>query len=640
MPDPRERRTAPKSKDLAPKERTKSKKILRQRPERVITEKFRRERNQSSAAENEERPCDYAGDTVERQTDAAFRHVGAAAENTVQRGADKAHHALREHKKEQSLPANGAQCWDASPVSAHHPPTLEKRMKQAAIREKRAQMARQVNDGFQTAERTAEWREAGSTASDALPGTPQTVRADGAGTFTGSIREKAVPANTIKEKLPGASTAPKVKPPAAMLRERSAAQAVTGAPAKATAKAAAGKAVQDAAQEQGQRLLLEQTKKAAKATLEVTKKIGLAVAHAVKALFSAVAALVGGGALFVSICIVMLVAAVVASPFGILFADQQKEPGAISPNAAIAQINEEYTQRLEEMQTGDYDGIVLHGAPPDWREVLAVFACKTAGANDGVDVATLDADRVERLRAVFWDMTPLRSEVETITHEDWTEYILHIYIDTKTVDDMRTAYRFTAYQNEALDALLDEMGMLGGLLGDLNITQEDAVALLENLPENLFPERRAVIQNALTLVGKLNYFWGGKSLTLGWDSRWGTTLQVTAAGSSSTGTYRPYGMDCSGFLDWVFYNASGGSYIIGHGGGASSQHGYCSTIAWSDAKPGDLVFYPQDSHVGIVGGRDEGGNLLIIHCASGANNVVITGVSGFVSIGRPLYYSE
>ena len=56
--------------------------------------------------------------------------------------------------------------------------------------------------------------------------------------------------------------------------------------------------------------------------------------------------------------------------------------------------------------------------------------------------------------------------------------------------------------------------------------------------------------------------------------------------------------------------------------------------------PGDLVFYPEDSHVGIVGGRDESGNLLIIHCASGYNNVVITGIEGFTSIGRPVYFSD
>ena len=138
----------------------------------------------------------------------------------------------------------------------------------------------------------------------------------------------------------------------------------------------------------------------------------------------------------------------------------------------------------------------------------------------------------------------------------------------------------------------------------------------------------------------MNYFWGGKSLVLGWDSRWGELRQVTAAGSSTTGTYRPYGLDCSGLVDWAFYNATGGSYIIGHGGGATMQHSYCTDISWSDAQPGDLVFYPDNSHVGIVCGRDENGNLLVIHCASGANNVVITGTSGFISVARPDYFSD
>ena len=89
-----------------------------------------------------------------------------------------------------------------------------------------------------------------------------------------------------------------------------------------------------------------------------------------------------------------------------------------------------------------------------------------------------------------------------------------------------------------------------------------------------------MVETALTLYGKVNYFWGGKSLTIGWDSRWGTLQKVTAAGSSTTGTYRPYGMDCSGFVDWVFYNMTGGEYIIGHGGGAHAQHTYCTPISW------------------------------------------------------------
>lgn len=91
-------------------------------------------------------------------------------------------------------------------------------------------------------------------------------------------------------------------------------------------------------------------------------------------------------------------------------------------------------------------------------------------------------------------------------------------------------------------------------------------------------------------------------------------------------------------MDWVFYNATGGEYIIGHGGGAMAQHGYCTSISWAEAQIGDLVFYPEDTHVGIVCGWDESGNILIVHCAFSANNVVITGQEGFTTIGRPVFY--
>ena len=168
----------------------------------------------------------------------------------------------------------------------------------------------------------------------------------------------------------------------------------------------------------------------------------------------------------------------------------------------------------------------------------------------------------------------------------------------------------------------------------------EAMEVWERLPDDLSMERRMVVTYALALVDKVDYFWGGKSLVLGWDDRWGEPAEVTAEGSSTTGTVRPFGLDCSGMVDWVFYNQSGGQYVIGHGGGATAQHSYCTPIAWSDAQPGDLVFYPGDSHVGIVCGFDSGGNIMIIHCASGANNVVVTGKEGFTAVSRPFYYSK
>lgn len=67
------------------------------------------------------------------------------------------------------------------------------------------------------------------------------------------------------------------------------------------------------------------------------------------------------------------------------------------------------------------------------------------------------------------------------------------------------------------------------------------------------------------------------------------------------------------------------------------QHTYCTPISWDEAQPGDLVFYPGDEHVGIVGGRDANGDLMILHCTFKTNSVTVSGVTGFSSIARPNY---
>lgn len=386
-------------------------------------------------------------------------------------------------------------------------------------------------------------------------------------------------------------------------------------------------------------------KKMGGAMVQAVQTIGRGIASAA----SSIVAAGGGAVVLVLFLMVILVAAIVASPFGILFSNESREAGVVPISAAVAQVNYEYNERLEELQTADsYDSISVTGQSADWVEVLAVFAVKVAGSNDAdaADVATMDADRIARLKAVFWDMTAIATEVETINHpgsgddDGWTERNLYITITAKTAEEMKTAYHFNRNQIAALEELLEQRALLLELLEDVYSVSGDTAALIRNLPEDLSPEREAVVRTACSLVGKVNYFWGGKSLVFGWDAQWGELRQVTAAGSSTTGTYRPYGLDCSGFVDWVFFNQSGGSYIIGHGGGATMQHSYCTDISWADAQPGDLVFYPDNSHVGIVGGRGANGGLLIIHCASGYNNVVITGKEGFTSVGRPQYYGE
>ena len=400
------------------------------------------------------------------------------------------------------------------------------------------------------------------------------------------------------------------------------------------------------AQREAQRHVLHTSQKAAKAAVAAGKKVAVATVKAVKGLITALAGLLGGGTLIAILCVLGLIAAIIASPFGILFSNDPS-PGAVPLNTAVARIRMELNSTLDALQEGDYDGIDIEGQPPDWREVVAVFAAKTSGGKDGVDVAALTPDRVNRLRAVFWDMCAVTSEVETVEYPDsdpdddvddsYTEVFLHITITAKTAEEMRTEYAFTAKKNEALDELLIELSAMTELLEDLAVSEKQARALVRNLPADLSPERRAVVEAACQLVGKVTYFWGGKSHVLGWDDRWGTLQKVWAAGHRTTGTYQAYGLDCSGFVDWAFYNASDGAYYPGHGGGTYLQRSHCTPVSMAEAQPGDLVFTADVGHVGIVGGRDEAGNLLIVHCY---NDIGITGIGEFTIAGRPDYFTE
>ena len=451
----------------------------------------------------------------------------------------------------------------------------------------------------------------------------------------------------IREK-PKSNAAPRERPRRGIsIRTRDSEQisAPKVQPKTSVSKTATKRARKAATQDAQRKMLKKSNNRATRAAAAAAKKLAEAAAKAVKELISALVSLGGGTALFVVFSIVIVAGAFLASPLGILFADEQESDDTVPLATAIAEIQGEYHAELERLQNGDFVSVQIIGQAPDWREVVAVFASKTAGAEDGIDVFTLDEERVELLRQVFWDMCEITTATQTVDVPDsdpdddvddgHTGIALTITITAKTAEQMRMEYSFTKYQNDALDILLENLGSLNIPMGSLTISQEDAIELLENLPDDLDPERKNVVETAVQLVGRVSYFWGGKSLTLGWDDRWGTPMEVTAAGSGSTGTIRPFGLDCSGFVDWTFYNATNGSYYPGRGGGAATQHSYCINISWSDAQPGDLVFYPADVHVGIVGGRDTDGNLLIVHCSGGANGVVITGSAGFTSVARP-----
>ena len=380
-------------------------------------------------------------------------------------------------------------------------------------------------------------------------------------------------------------------------------------------------------------------KATAKAAVKITVKVAQMVAAAAKAIVSALAALGGWAVLLVALIIVIVVAAIAASPFGIFISDEAADNDSIPISSIVAECNMELSNKLDDIENAAAaDRSEIIGEQANWDLVLAVFATKVAGVEDDTvqDVVVITEDKKQKLKDVFWDMHEITSRIETVTNGDTSEKVVYITITTKTKDDMISKYNFTRKQQEALNTLLEQDEVLISATQSLAISDATAQDILKNLPESLSAERKKVIKAACSLVGKVNYFWGGKSSAIGWDSEWGKLKTVSAEGSKTTGTKRPFGLDCSGFVTWSFINSGFSANAIGHG--TQGQIAKCSRISWSNAQAGDLAFYGDLSHVGIIAGKDASGNILVIHCSSSNNNVVITTNGGFGFAARPSAY--
>lgn len=151
------------------------------------------------------------------------------------------------------------------------------------------------------------------------------------------------------------------------------------------------------------------------------------------------------------------------------------------------------------------------------------------------------------------------------------------------------------------------------------LTDVELIAFLAR--QNCSETRKHIVKTGLSLVGKVPYFWGGKSAA-GWNDEWNTPKLVTAAGSTTTGTIRPFGLDCSGFSDWTYKTAVGVSLY----GASWSQWDESFAITAEELLPGDLGFLMDDdgggwNHVLIFAGYGENGERMWVH-SSGGEGVV------------------
>ena len=226
----------------------------------------------------------------------------------------------------------------------------------------------------------------------------------------------------------------------------------------------------------------------------IAAKIKALLSQTVRRAAQSLLALLGAGGVVLLLAMVIgAAAAVIGSPMGILFADESNDPNSIPIAEIVADTNADFGAAINDIvsahpecseTTITYDYEDGHTWASYWPEVLAIFAVHT-NLNSDSDVVVINAAQMQRIQDTFWAMHEITYEVEEVdttpepTEDDpdpeqQTDYILHITVSSKTVDELAELYNFTQDQNDILHELLsDEMRpTLLALCGGIGIIED------------------------------------------------------------------------------------------------------------------------------------------------------------------------
>ena len=138
------------------------------------------------------------------------------------------------------------------------------------------------------------------------------------------------------------------------------------------------------------------------------------------------------------------------------------------------------------------------------------------------------------------------------------------------------------------------------------------------VPEDASRQRKDFVRYALTSVGKIPYYWGGKPSAPGYTGNGFGSLTVPDEDGRLL-----KGLDCSGWINWVYWS------VTGKGLGAQSTGtllGCGSPVARDELLPGDICIRINPmAHVVIFLGWTAEGNMLCIQETTGNSNNVEVG---------------
>lgn len=255
-----------------------------------------------------------------------------------------------------------------------------------------------------------------------------------------------------------------------VVKTADAATRMTAKQSAAFAAKANGRPIERAAQQAAKNAehtakhMAELARKSARRTAELLSRASQAAIKgsiaAAKALASACAA--GGGVVVVIIIVLLMCVSILASPFGIFtHTDSMEYSDATSLDKAIQIINDEYAAKVQQMASAYSDAhVVIEGnleggsEPVNWVDVLAVFSVHlTMRDENAMDVVQLDAEKLDELRKVFWDMNELTVISDTDDSGNTAHYVVGAAL---SYTDMVDKYRFNQQQVQLLEEITQD----------------------------------------------------------------------------------------------------------------------------------------------------------------------------------------
>lgn len=150
------------------------------------------------------------------------------------------------------------------------------------------------------------------------------------------------------------------------------------------------------------------------------------------------------------------------------------------------------------------------------------------------------------------------------------------------------------------------------------LTASEIESYMALLPSDTSKVRQEIIKFALSSVGKVPYYWGGKPSSENYrGNAFGSLLVPDEKGRSMRG------LDCSGWVNWVYWSVTG-TRLPYEGTDGLSRYG--TAIRRSELKPGDIIVRRGESaHVVMFMNWEADGRMQVIHETSGGiNNVTIS----------------